>query len=222
MSPDSSVEEVLTRTLKRAGELAIPDDLHPAFPSADEGDGGSGSGESEPLARRSIRPAVRLAAAGIAAMIVVAVGLVVLLTTSPSTTIQRAQLSAPRGEQLLCGHQDCSVDDRPMAQANASLASPSFGPAQGRAPVTPRDTWIVASGGRFVRIIEGSPGSTTSPGPGVVYLSAGHGHSYRFATGRDDGPLSVVGHSTHSVTLSGTDRSLYVLNLRSSELVARG
>lgn len=225
MSATSSVEEVLTRTLKRAGELAVPDDVHAPFQVADQVElGGSGSAESEPLAHRSTRPALRVAVTGIAAMILVAAGLVILLTASPSITIQRTRLSAIRGGQLLCGNQNCVASDRGPAPTNpsgASAARPSFGEAQGPTPVLPRDTWIVASGGRFVRMIEGSTGPVTHSVPGTIYLSAGGDRYYRFATGREDGPLDVAGHGIHTVTLKGADGSVYVLNLRTSELVAQ-
>jgi hypothetical protein len=223
MSATSSVEEVLTRTLKRAGELAIPGDVHAPLQIVDRIDlGGSGYGESEPLARRSTRPALRVAVTGIAAMILVAIGLAALVIASPSSTIQRTRLSALQGEQLLCGTQNCVTSDHEPALANpsaATAATPSFGDAQRATPSTPRDTWILASGGRFVRIIKGSTGPVTHSVPGTVYLSAGQGRYYRFATGREDGPLSVVGHGTHRITLKGADGSIYVLNLGTSELV---
>ena len=225
MSTTSSVEEVLTRTLKRAGELAIPDDVEAPFPIVDQiGLRGAGDEESEPLGRRSTRPSWRVAVTGIAAMILVAVGLAVLVIASPSSTIQRTRISALHGEQLLCGPQNCVARDYAPALANpsaASAASPSFGDGQRATPSTPRDTWIVASGGRFVRTIKGSRGPVTHSVPGTIYLSAGEGRYYRFATGRDDGPLTVVGHGTHRVTLKGADGSTYVLNLGTSELVVQ-
>jgi len=226
MSSASSVEEVLTRTLKRAGELAIPEDLYAPFRIVDQvGYGGSRGEDSERHDRRSTRPALRVAVTGIAAVILVAVGLVVLLTTaSPSTTIQRNRLSAVRGEQLLCGNRNCVVSGHGPAPANPSGVSdarPAFGDALGATPVPPRGTWIVASGGRFVRAIEGSTGPVAHSAPGTVYLSAGEGRYYRFATGREDGPLSVVGHGVHTVTLKGVGGSVYVLNLGTSQLVAQ-
>ena len=226
MSPASSVEEVLTRTLKRAGELAIPEDLHAPLRIVDQvGYGGSrGDEDSGRLARRSTRPALRVAVTGIAAVILVAVGLVVLLTASPSTTIQRIRLSAVRGEELLCGSRNCVVSDNgpaPASPSGVSDAGPAFGDALGATPVPPRGTWIVASSDRFVRVIEGSAGPPIHPAPGTVYLSAGEGRYYRFATGRDDGPLSVVGHGVHTVTLNGVGGSVYVLNLGTSQLVAQ-
>jgi hypothetical protein len=225
MRPGSSVEEVLTRTLKRAGELAIPEDLHAPFRIADQVEqGGSGGDGTEPLDRRSTWPALRVAVTGIAAVILVAAGLFVLLTASPSITIQRTRLSAIRGEQLLCGSPNCVASDHGPAPANSSdapVARPSFREAEGATPVLARGTWIVASGGRFVRTIEGSTGSVTHSVPGTVYLSAGEGRYYRFATGREDGPLRVVGHGAHTVTLKGAHASVYVLNLGTSQLVAQ-
>ena len=224
MSATSSVEEVLTRTLRRAGELAVPDDVNAPFQVADRAEpGGSGSAESEPHAHRSTRPALRVAVTGIAAMILVAVGLIVLLTASPSITIQRTRLSAVRGEQLLCGNRNCVASDHGPAPSNPSRASAAtpFGEAQGPTPVRPRDTWIVASGGHFVQMIEGSTGPVAHSVPGTIYLSAGGDRYYRFATGREDGPLDVAGHGVHTVTLRGADGSVYVLNLRTSELVAQ-
>jgi hypothetical protein len=225
MSETSSVEEVLTRTLKRAGELAIPDDVHAPFPIVDQVDGGgSGDEESEPLGRRSTRPSWRVAVTGIAATILVAVGLAVLVIASPSSTIQRTRLSALHGEQLLCGTQNCVASDHAPALATPSAASaaiPSLGDGPRVTPSMPRDTWIEASGGRFVRTVKGSAGPVAHTMPGMIYLSAGGGRYYRFATGREDGPLTVVGHGTHRVTLKGADGSIYVLNLGTSELVAQ-
>jgi len=225
VNPSSSVEEVLTRTLKRAGELAIPDDVHAPLHIVDEVDlGGSGDGGSELPAGRSGRPTLRVAVTGIAAMIVVAIGLAILVIASPSSTIQRTRLSALQGEQLLCGPQHCRASDQVPALANpsnATAAAPSFGVAPGTTKPTPQGTWIVANGGRFVRTVNGSSGPVTHSVPGTIYLSAGEGRYYRFATGREDGPLRVVGHGTRSVTLKGTDGSIYVLNLGTSELVTQ-
>ena len=224
MSPGPSVEEVLIRTLKRAGELAVPDDVHEPFQIVDQGDlGGSGDEESESPALRSTRPALRVAVTGIAAVVLVAAGLIVLLTTSPSITIQRTRLSAPRGQLLLCGSRTCAASDHgptPVGQSGPSAASPSFGDVQGATPWIPRGTWIVASEGRFVRMIKGSAGPVTHSVPGTIYLSAGDRRYYRFATGRKDGPLSVVGHSASTVTLKGAGGSIYVLNLGTSQLVS--
>lgn len=223
MKATSSVEEVLTRTLKRAGELAIPDDDHAPLQILDRvAPGGSGDEESEPLARRSTRPILRVAAGGIAATILIAVGIAVLVIASPSSTIERTRLSAVRGEQLLCGTPNCVASEHGPALArpsDATAVTPSFGNGQAATSSTPRDTWILASGGRFVRIIKGSTGPVTHSVPGMIYLSAGEGRYYQFATGREDGPLRVVSHGIHRVTLKGDAGSIYVLNLGSSELV---
>jgi hypothetical protein len=225
VNPISSVEEVLTRTLKRAGELAIPDDVHVPYRIVDPADRGrSGDEEDEPLARRVSRRALSVTVTGIAAVILVVVGLVVLVIAAPSSTVQRTRLSALQGEQLLCGTQHCGANTHQPALAapsDATAATPSFSDAQAATKSTPRDTWVVASEGRFVRIVNGSTGPVTHSLPGTIYLSAGDGRYYRFATGRRDGPLSVVSHGTHRVTLKGANGSIYVLNLGTSELVAQ-
>jgi hypothetical protein len=223
MNAASSVEEVLTRTLKRAGELAIPGDVHEPLRIVDQVDpGGSGDEESEPLDRRSTRVAWRAVVTGIAASILVAVGVAVLVIASPSSTVQRTRLSVIQGEELLCGSQNCVASDHRPAltePSDASAATPSFSNNQAATPSTPRDTWIVASGGRFVRIIKGATGPVAHSVPGMISLSAGDGRYYRFATGREDGPLSVVSHGIHRITLKGADGSIYVLDLGTSELV---
>src|SRR5580700_6901920 len=152
MRPNSSVEEVLIRTLRRAGELAVPDDVHEPFQIVDQvALRESGHGKSESLTRRSTRPTMRVALTGVAAMILLVVGLVVLLSSSPSITVQRSQLSTVRGEQLLCGTNGCPPLSNGPSVSNASGAtSPSFGAVQGAHQPMPQGTWIVADGGHFL------------------------------------------------------------------------
>jgi hypothetical protein len=221
MSPDSSVEEVLTRTLQRAGELAVPDGSHVPFQI-----GAETSPESVQRARGSgLRPSrqlLKLAMTGIAAAVLIAVGLAVLVGSSSPTTIQRFRLSAVRGEQLLCGAPGCRPPVPTPAGSNSAAspasAIPSSGAVRSVPPPTPQDVWIVAANGRFVEAFPGSAVGNRRSGPGSVYLSAGAGRYYRFVTGQTGGPLRLVHHSPHSVTLRGTDGRRYVLNLQSAEL----
>jgi hypothetical protein len=76
----------------------------------------------------------------------------------------------------------------------------------------------VALRGQFVRVITGSavPGRS-----GSIDLSAGGGRYYRFVTGQMNGPLRVVGHHAHTVTLRAADGRHYVLDLRSAHLEAK-
>lgn len=223
MSSSSAVEEVLTRTLHRAGELAVPEGSHVPFPMGTESAGrGPARWAPTPVTRRSTYPRSKVAVTGVAAALVIAVGLAVLLGSSSPVRIQRLQLSSARGEQLLCGGQRCTASVPGSAGSNsasgATAASPILGP-DGRVPSPrPRDTWIVAVQGQFVRVITGS----SAPGPsGSVYLSAGGGRYYRFLTGQMNGPLHVIGHGAHTVTLRAADGRRYVLDLRSTQLEAQ-
>ena len=228
MSSGSAVEEVLTRTLHRAGELAVPEGSHVPFPV--DGNAGSGSVLRIPtsVVRRSTHPRLTVAVTGVAAAVIIAVGLAVLVGSSPPIPAQRLQLSAARGQQLLCGGRRCpapvpgSVGSNSASRSNsasgASAASPTPGPDHQAPPAKPRGTWIVAVRGEFVRVITGS----AVPGPSAsIYLSAGGGRYYRFVTGRMNGPLRVVGHDTHTVTLKAADGRHYVLDLRSARLDAQ-
>ena len=223
MSTSTSVEELLTETLKQAGELAIPDDLHLPL----QLDGQIREIHERPLVRAggySTR-SWWIAVGGSAALVLVAVGLTVLLRSSHSITIDRTQLSAAQGEQLLCGAPSCV----PVVHAAAGLPSRSSvenaGPANGafqtipsRAPL---GTWIVAANGGFVQTVNESITAVHSVKQdklGTVYLSAGDDRYYRYTT-PGHGPLRVIGHTVHTVTLKDSGGRSYVLNLQTSELL---
>ena len=225
MSTSTSVEELLTETLKRAGELAIPDDLHLPFRLDDR----DGKFDDPPLprARGHSARAWWITVSGIAALILVAVGLTVVLHSSPSITIERTQLSAAQGQRLLCGAPGCV----PMFHAAAGQPKPSgvqpsgtaFGANQAASTAVPYETWILATDGRLVRVINESTRAVKSverSRSGTVYLSAGDGRYYRFTT-PGHGPLRVIGQSVNTVTLKGTDGKTYVLDLRTSTLLPR-
>jgi hypothetical protein len=229
MSPDPSVEEALTRTLRRAGELAVPDGAHVPFPIGIEA-GARESGQWAPTSavRRSTRPLLKVAMTGVAAAVLIAVGLAVLVGSSSPTRIQRVQLSALRGELLLCGEQGCPPSVHGSAAINsasaATSASPAYGADRRSPPPTPQDPWIVAADGRFVQAFTGSAAAAKSADhsvPGVIYLSAGAGRYYRYVTGQTGGPLRVVHHDARTVSLRGADGRSYVLNLPSAQLEAQ-
>jgi hypothetical protein len=217
MSPTTSVEEVLTRTLRQAGELAVPDGVLAPFQIVDE----VGLAESEPpYESKSASPgwtrlSPRVMIASFAAVVLVVVGLVALLVPSSSTTVERTQLSTARGEQLFCGIPGCSpFNQGPAFNApRATAAKPPVGANQDVRPSTQQGTWIVADGGHFVRAANGVTGT--------LYLSAGGGRYYRFVLSPGSAPLTVVNHDDHTVTLKGHDGTNYVLNLRTSELFPR-
>jgi hypothetical protein len=228
MSRSTSVEELLTETLKRAGELAVPEDL--LLPLQSD----SRLGEIDKgLSVRTGGHAIRswwIAVGGIAAVVMVAVGLTALLRSSPSVTVLRSQLSAAQGERLLCGAPGCAPVvhsaaglPSPLSGENASPAAGAFQsiPSQTNPSTATTGTWIVATHGHFVRVIHGSTRAVNSvkpSKPGTVYLSAGSGRYYRFTT-PSHGPLRVIGHGVHKVTLRGADSERYVLNLGTAELL---
>lgn len=229
MSPDPSVEEVLTRTLRRAGELAVPDGAHtPVLIGSEAAGRESGRWAPATTARGSTRPRLKVAVTGVAAAVLIAVGLAALVGSSSPTGIQRVQLSATRGEQLLCGVQGCPPSVHGSVGVNsaagATMASPSPRAYGGSRPPSPQDPWVVAADGRFVQAFTGSRAAAKSANdsvPGVIYLSAGAGRYYQYVTGRTGGPLRVVDHDAHAVSLQGADGRSYVLNLRSAQLEAQ-
>jgi hypothetical protein len=225
VSPRESVEELLTETLKRAGERAVPDQLYLPFQSDDHV-----RDRYEPRWDRAGGRSARfwrIAATGIAALVLVAVGMAALLHSSPSITLERTQLSAAQAQRLLCGAPGCV----PVVHDATGLPSPSAagdaGPAYGNFQITPSraplGTWIVANNGEFERVIARSVGTNSTSGSksATVYLSAGGGRYYQFAIPDEDRPPRVIGHSTHEVTLKGSNGERYVLDLRTSELLAR-
>ncbi len=222
MSPNRSVEELLTKTLERAGELAVTADLHVPIRSVlPVGEINEGPWD------RAAAPSPRswwVAVSGIAALVLVAVGLMALVRTSPSITVDKTRLSAAQGEQLLCGAPGCSsvfhASVGPPSQSGADNAGSAFG-ADRSVPSHPSlGTWIVARNGEFERTIAGTTRAGDSgkrTKSGSVYLSDGGGRYYRF-TIRGDGMLRVIGHGADTVTLKGTDGTRYVLDLQTTEL----
>lgn len=224
MSTSASVEELLTETLRRAGELAIPDQLHRPFPSDDQ----VGDMDGARLDRAGVRSvrSWRIAATGIAALVLVAVGLGALLRSSPSVILERTQLSVGQAQQLLCGVPGCAPEVHAGAglptRSGAENGGPAYGGYQTTPSTAPLGMWILASNGEFEQVIDRSAG--TSPvsrsRSGAVYLSAGGGRYYRF-TIPEESPPQVIGHSAHTVTLKGTNGQMYLLNLRTSELTPK-
>ena len=99
----------------------------------------------------------------------------------------------------------------------------AFGANQAASTAVPYETWILATDGRLVRVIDESTRAVKSverSRSGTVYLSAGDGRYYRFTT-PGHGPLRVIGQSVNTVTLKGTDGKTYVLDLRTSTLLPR-
>lgn len=223
MSTSRSVEELLTETLKRAAERAIPSDLHLPFQPDDR----VRPMDPLPLDRAGGHTARSrwMVISGVAALVVVALGLTALLGTSPPITIARTQLSAARGQQLLCGAPGCvpvfhAAAARP-SQSVARNAGTRFGPRLTAPTIAPYETWIVATNGDFVQVIAVSTrgvNATKRPPSGTLYLSSGSADYYRFSTA-GPGPLRVIDHTVHTVTLKGPDGRSYVLNLRTSQLL---
>jgi hypothetical protein len=225
MSMSTPVEELLTTTLRRAGELAVPEDL-PLPVQLDEWVPDSNEGSSVRTGGRSAR-SWWFAVGGIAAVVLVAVGFTALFRSSPPITIERTHLSAAQGERLLCGAPGCV----PVSHAAVGLpsrsgvenAGPAYGAFQTIPSKSPAGLWIVATNGALVRVVNEFT-SAVNPAnrseSGWLYLSAGNGRFYRFTTpGR--GALSVVGHTVHTVTLKGANGRTYVLDLQISELLLR-
>lgn len=223
MSTSMSVEELVVETLRRAGELAVPGDHHLPFQLDDH--------ERDIDERRLVRGGTRrswwIAVTSVAALVLGTVGLTVLLHSSPSIPITRTQGSAAQGQRLLCGSPGCSFINNSSAgtqsQSSTVNAEPALGVHQSVPPIAPSGTWVVASNGEFQRVINASTRAVhpvNRPKSGTIFLSAGDARYYRFATpGR--GPLRVVGHNSHTVTLEDSDGRSYVLDLPTIELRPR-
>lgn len=220
MSTSTSAEELLAETLKRAGELAVPSDHHLPFQLDDH----DHDIDERRLVREGVHRSWWIAVASVAALVLGAVGLTALIHTSPSIPITRTQLSAAQGQRLLCGSPGCSPVDHSSAAAQSQASTDNAEPALGvnrPAPVfSPHGTWVVASNGEFVRAITESTRAVDSVKRstlGSVHLSAGNGRYYRFTTS-ERGPLRVVGHNAHTVTLEASGGRSYVLDLATAEL----
>ena len=91
MSTDSPVEELLAQTMRRAGELALPEDAPVPFPFDDQ-PRAIDEGQHDRRGRRPVRWWWSVVAAG-AAVVLVTFGLAALLRSSPSVTVERSTLS---------------------------------------------------------------------------------------------------------------------------------
>lgn len=223
MSTETAIEELLTETLKRAGEIAVPEDiLVPLYRTGQ--DVRIAGGMPDRAGSRSTR-SWWISATGIAALVLVGVGLALLLRSSPTFRVGRTQLSAAQGERLLCGSPGCVPVFHAAAgqsgRVSAGTASPPTGNFQTLPARAPLGTWIVADSGRFERLIDWASGnsSVTNGKSGVIYVSAGGGRYYRYVL-PGGGPAHVVSHTAHTVTLSSGHGHGYVLDLNTSQITA--
>ena len=219
MTQRTAIEERLVRTLKRAGELAVPDDaLERAWDPGDETRVTRVDDDTQPTGQRRWRVGwVVATAAAVLVAIAVVVGTLALPGSPPAT---RTALPAEQGSQLLCEANHChNLGPGPSgANVSGAEASPEFGTLE--KPSTPTSVWVVSIKGRLPATLRGAglPGTRGSRPRGVLYLLASNRTYYRFVTNAKVGQLTVVSRSPSTVTLRAADGTRYRLDLRTNEL----
>ncbi len=239
------VEERLVRTLRRAGELAVPDDALADGPSTavlrvvprppDRRRRSRDEDRVAPPLRRTLTSRPKWVAAA-AVVIAAALASGLIGATRPSrpapAAVSRVRLSASAGEQL-------RLAVPPTVAKNPTVRGSSLAPTFGNNLQSPRPVsiipgagalfvdrpfayWVYAVRGRYVSSNMGA----TIPGArfgrrvrGVLYFSAGAGRFYRFVTGVADGALTFQRSRGSEVTLVAADGARYLLHLRTATLV---